>query len=60
MTDYSGIRVIPRKPGNYVIAVDDKYYFWDKTSTLVGTFDTPQQATSALKLNYENELKEIS
>ena len=54
MTNYDGIRIILRNKKKYVIEVNDKWYFYDRTLSLRGSFETEEEATIALKKEWED------
>lgn len=58
MSNYNGIR-INKRTNAYVLNVGNKHYYYDKNSTLRGPYDTREDATTALRKAYDNEIKEL-
>ncbi|RKZ80722.1 MAG: hypothetical protein DRQ35_01745 [Gammaproteobacteria bacterium] len=59
MTNYEGVRVMPRIKDTYIIEVNDRWYYYDKALTLRGSFKTKEEAIEALRNEWEQYGKEI-
>ena len=59
MVNYDGVRIVPRST-NYVIEVNERWYYYDRILTLRGHFETKEEAVEALRKEWGKEdIKEL-
>jgi len=58
MSNYDGIRITPRTT-NYIVVIDEQFYYYDCTFTLRGPYETNELATEALKLAWEKYNEQV-